>query len=177
MPRLKLVDPATAEGKVKELFDGPLKLKKINIYKTLANSPAALDALTRMGDCLAEGVLSAKEREVIALAIGENTGCEYCVAAHTVVGKMAGMSIEETIAARRGKLNDPKLNALATFVLALHEKRGWMSDEDVAAFRDAGYGDAHISEVIAVYALNILTNYINHVNQTEIDFPEPPPLD
>ncbi len=177
MPRLKIVDPATAEGKVKELFDGPLKLKKINIYKTLANSPAALDALTQMGDCLAEGVLSAKEREVIALAIGENTGCEYCVAAHTVVGKMAGMSIEETIAARRGKLNDPKLNALATFVLALHEKRGWMSDEDVAAFRDAGYGDAHIGEVIAVYALNILTNYINHVNQTEIDFPEPPPLD
>ena len=73
-------------------------------------------------------------------------------------------------------MTDPKLNALARFALALNEKKGWVSDEDVASFRDAGYNDASIAETIAVFALATYTNVFNHVAETAIDFPAAPVL-
>ncbi len=98
MPRLNVVDPETATGKAKELFDGPLKGKYFNIYKGLANSPAAVEALLALGKAFSKGVLTPQEREVIALAVGEVNGCTYCTAAHTVSAKMSGMTIYQTFA-------------------------------------------------------------------------------
>ncbi len=176
MPRLNVVDPANATGKVKEIFDGPLKGKHLNIFKGLANSAAALDAYLSFSGSLKGGALTDAEREVVALAVGEANGCGYCVAAHTVIGKGAGLSEDQTVAARRGQLDDPKLNAVARFALALHEKRGNASQEDLDAFRAAGYDDGHITEVIGAYALSTFTNFFNHVNDSAIDFPAPPSL-
>ena len=176
MPRLKVVDPATTTGKVRELFDGPLAGKHLNIFKGVANSPAVLPAYVAFSGALKEGDLTDREREVIALVTAQANNCNYCLAAHTFIGKTVGLSDEETLDARRVNLKDAKLNALATFVKALHEKKGFVDDADLENFRAAGYGDSHIAEVVANYALNVMTNYFNHVNDTVVDLPAAPPL-
>ena len=177
MPRLNTVDPSAATGRARELFDGPLKGKHFNIFKAMANSPAVLDTYLAMSAELSKASLSAKEQEVIQLAVGRANDCGYCQAAHTAIGKGAGLSEEQTVQARRGRVeDDPRLEALARFALALHEKRGFVSDDDLNAFKGAGFDDGAVGEVIAVYALATLTNYFNHVNQTEVDFPEPSPV-
>ena len=171
MNRLGSIDPATATGPAKEIFDGALKGKHFNVFKSMAQSPAALNAYLGMAGALGHGVLNAKEREVVQLAVGQANGCDYCVAAHTAIGKISGMTDAQTIEARRGSFSDAKLGALAKFTLSLHAKRGHVSDADVDAFKHAGYSEAHIAEVIAGYALATFTNYFNHVNQTPSDFP------
>ncbi len=171
MPRITPVDPATVTGKSKELLDGPLAGKHFNIFRSMAQSPAALQAYLSLSGAVGSGTLSAKEREVIQLAVGQANNCEYCVSAHTAIGKGAGLSDEQTVEARRGALQDAKLNALAKFALAVHEKRGFVSDADVAAFKSAGYSEGAIAEVVANYALATYTNYFNHVKVTPVDFP------
>jgi len=173
MARLTVIDPATASPAAKAIFDGPLKGKHINIFKGLANSPAALEAYLGMSGALAKGHLSAQEREIIALTVGEANNCGYCVAAHTAIGAGAGLGGEQALEARRGTMKDAKHNALVKFTLALHEKRGFISDQDLAAFKAAGYTEGHVPEVIGAYALNTFTNYFNHANDTAIDFPIP----
>jgi uncharacterized peroxidase-related enzyme len=177
MPRLTPVDPATATGKAKELFDGPLKGKHINIFKSMANSPAALNFYLQGAGALEDAKLSAAEREVIALAIAQENSCDYCLAAHTAIGKMSGLSEDQTVGARQGSIKDnSRYNALAKFTKALSEKKGFVSDEDVSTFRAAGFGDAEIAETVATYAHNFFTNIFNHVNGTTVDFPAPPKI-
>ncbi len=176
MPRITPVDPATATGKAKEIFAGPLAGKHFNIFKSMANSPSVLDAYLGLSGAISHGTLNAKEREVVQLAVGEANNCGYCVAAHTAIGKSVGLSETQTVESRRGTLADAKLNALAHFALALHEKRGTVSDSDVSAFKAAGFTEGQIGEVVANYSLAIFTNYFNHVNQTPVDFPAAPTI-
>jgi len=177
MTRLAIVDPASASGRAKEILDGPLKGKHFNIFKGMANSGAALDAYVSMSGALSRGLLTAAEREAIALAVAEANQCDYCLAAHTALAKAAGLAEARTLEARRGSIpGDPKLDALVKFAMRLHEKKGFVSDADLQTVRAAGYTDAHIVEIIANYALNIFTNYFNHVNRTAVDFPAPPLL-
>ena len=174
MPRINPINPGSATGRAKELFEGPLKGKAFNIYTTLAHAPAALDALVAMGGALANSELSPAQREVVQLAVASANNCAYCQAAHTVVGTMSGLTEAQAVGARTGTIDDdPKLDAIAKFALALHEKRGWVSDEDVAAFKSAGFTDTHLIETIAVYAQATFTNFFNHANETIVDFPEP----
>jgi uncharacterized peroxidase-related enzyme len=177
MPRLPVVDPATATGPVKEIFDGPLKGKHLNIFRGMANSPAALQLYLNISGALSKSSLSPKEQEVIHLVVSQANGCDYCLAAHTAIGKGHGMSEAQTIAARNGHIeDDAKLGALAKFASALHEKKGHVSDSDLQAFKAAGYTDGAIADVVGTYALAIYTNYFNHVNDTTLDFPPAPAL-
>lgn len=175
MPRLNVVDPASATGPVREIFDGPLKGKHLNIFKGLGNSPAALNFYLGGAGALKNAGLSAKEQEVVQLVFAQGNGCDYCLAAHTHIGKGAGLTEAQTVAARTGKdLGDPKLTAVARFATALHEKRGNVSGADIEAFKKAGYTDGHIAELVATSALATFTNYFNHVNETVVDLPTPP---
>lgn len=178
MGRLNTVNPNEATGRVKEIFEGPLKgMEDKNIFKAMANSPVGLEAYLGLGGALKKGNLSGKERETIALALGEANGCDYCTAAHTAIAQQEGLTEDQTVAARKGdSLGDEKLDALRTFATALNEKKGWVTDEDLKNFRNAGYGDAEIVEVIANVAMNLYTNFFNHVNETEVDFPKVPAL-
>lgn len=176
MPRLATIDPASAPERVKQIFDGPLKGKHLNIFKGMANSPAALDAYLALSSALSKTSLSGAEREIVQLVIARQTDCTYCEAAHTVIGKSLGLTEDQTKEARRGVMKDPKQSALARFATTLHEKRGHVSDADLAAFRKAGYTDGHIAEVVACYTLALYTNYFNHVNHTELDFPVAPAI-
>jgi uncharacterized peroxidase-related enzyme len=166
MPRLNTIDPASATGKAKELFDGPLKGKHLNIFKGMAMSGA-----------LGSGSLSAAEREIVALVTAQQNDCDYCLAAHTHMGKGAGLSEAQTLEARRGDMGDAKYGALATFTKALLDKKGFADEGDLKAFKAAGYDDGDVVEVIASLALNVFTNYFNHVNGTEVDLPAPPKLE
>ncbi len=176
MPRIAAIDPSHATGRAKEVFDGPLKGKHFNIFKSMAVSPAMLDMYLGIGGAMSKASLSHKEQEVIQLAIAQAVDCGYCAAAHTAIGKAAGLTEQQTIEARRGQMGDAKLNALAKFALAVHEKRGYVSDADVAAFRAAGYGDQQMAEVVGSYTQMIFTSTFNHLNDTAVDFPSAPKL-
>lgn len=142
-----------------------------NLHSTFANAPAALNGFLAFGDALAKGQLTAKQREIVALATAQANGCHYCLSAHTLIGKGAGLSGEAILAARQGKGADALDNAIATLAVQIVETRGQVSDADLAAARVAGLDDIRIIEVIANVAHNVLTNFTNNVAATEIDFP------
>lgn len=177
MPRIQLVDPAQTEGEARKVFDGPLKGKHLNIFKAMGHSPAVLHTYLGMAGALAKARLTEQEREAIQLAVGQANGCDYCVAAHTKIGIGAGLTAEQAKQARRGSIpGDARLDALVRFALALHEKRGSVSDADLAQVREAGYDDGQIGEAVAAYALAVFTNTFNQVAQTPVDFPDPGPI-
>ena len=178
MPRLNTIDPATTSNPaVQQIFQGPLKGKELNIFKGMANSAAVLNGYLGIAGALSKASLSAKEQEVIHLAVSQDNNCDYCLAAHTTIGKGAGLTEAQTIGARQGHIEgDAKLDALAKFALALHTKKGFVEDSDLQAFRAAGYNDGAIAEVTLVYGLATFTNFFNHVNDTAIDFPAAPAL-
>ena len=142
----------------------------------MANSPAVANAYLGYSQTLATGSLSPRLREKIALLTGQENGCEYCVAAHTVLGKGAGLSQEETRHARKGISDDVKERAALEFAGRVLSERGKVSDADVEKVRNAGYTDGEINEIVANVVLNILTNYSNLVAGTELDFPAAPEL-
>ncbi len=173
MSRIETVNPAQATGKAKELLDG-VKAKlgmAPNLMRVMANSPAVLDAYLKFSGALGDGVLGAKTREQIALAVGQANSCDYCLSAHSAIGKMVGLTPDQIRDSRLGTAVDAKANAILRFATALVEKRGLVSDQDIGSVRSAGASDAEIAEVVANTALNLFTNYVNHVAQTDIDFP------
>ena len=178
MSRLNLVDAQQAEGKQKELLDGVQKKLGMtpNLVRVFANSPAVLEGYLGLTEGLSGGALGAQLSEQIALTVAETNGCEYCLAAHSTVGKMLGLNRDEILDARQGTSNDGRVDAALHFAQRVTEKRGWVSDEDLENVRSAGYNDGEISEIVAHVVLNIFRNYFNHVAETPIDFPKADPL-
>ena len=178
MARLSTVTPEQATGKAKDILDDVRQSfgSVPNIFTGLANSPAALGALVCMEQALSGGALSEAERQAVYLAVSQANGCQYCLAAHTMLAKKAGLSEEETLAVRRSQPGEDKHRSLVKFALAVLDKKGVVSDEDLSDFRSAGYGDAHAAEVVATIAECTFTNFFNHVHQTELDFPPAPAL-
>lgn len=178
MSRIHQIAPEAATGKAKELLDavkGKLGLVP-NITRAMANSPAVLEGYLGLSGALGKGGLSPKNREQIALAVGQANQCDYCLAAHSAIGKMVGLTAEQILDSRRGTAIDPKTDALIRFARKVVDERGQVSDADVAEVRAAGLDDGAIAEVVANVALNIFTNYFNHVAETDIDFPKVEPI-
>lgn len=143
-----------------------------NLFRLVANSPAALEGYLGLSSALGKGALPAPTRERIALAIAEINGCAYCLSAHTYLGKnLARLDDAEITANRNGASNDPKADAAVRFAAKVATARGHVSDDEVRAVRLAGYDDAQVIEIVLHVALNTWTNYINEVAQTDIDFP------
>jgi uncharacterized peroxidase-related enzyme len=142
-----------------------------NLVATMANSPAVAKAYLGFSQTLSAGKLPARLREQIALVVGEANRCEYCVAAHTSLGKGAGLTEAETRDARRAHASSEKERLVLEFARKLVQDRGIVADADVEQLRRVGYSDGEIGEIVAGVALNIFTNYFNHVAGTEVDFP------
>jgi len=178
MVRIQPVDPSHAPAASRPLLDAVRKKMGMvpNLLATLAHAPAALQSYLSQGEALAGGLLTAAERERVALSVAEANRCGYCLAAHTLIGKGAGLSSAEALLARQGSGSDARGAALARFAAQVTETRGNVSSSDVKAFLDAGWEHAHVLEVIAHVALNTLTNYTNHIAATELDFPAAPAL-
>jgi uncharacterized peroxidase-related enzyme len=174
MSRINQIAPEVATGKAKELLDAvKAKLGLVpNMTRAMAQSPAVLEGYLQFSGALGKGKLSAKAREEIALAVGQANHCDYCLAAHSTIGKMVGLTAEQIRDSRLGTAVDPKADALIGFARKLVDSRGVVTDRDVAAVREAGFDEGAIAEVVANVALSVFTNYFNNVAETDIDFPK-----
>jgi uncharacterized peroxidase-related enzyme len=143
-----------------------------NMFRVMANSPAALEGYLGFNGALGKGKLGPKTRERIALAIAELNGCLYCLSAHSYFGKtLAKLDDAEIAANRAGTSTDPKADVAVRFAVKIAQERGHVADADVAAVKAAGFDNGQVMEIVMQVALSTLTNYVNVVAGTEIDFP------
>jgi uncharacterized peroxidase-related enzyme len=167
------VDPQTTTGHVRELLDGVKRSLggTPNLFLVTAQSPAALSAMVGLFGAVAGGRLDARYREAIALAVSELNACDYCLSAHTALGKRAGLGDEDLALAQEGRAHDPRLGAAVRFARLLAERRGRPGEAALSEARQAGLRDDEILEIVANVALTTFTNYVNEVAGTDIDFP------
>lgn len=142
-----------------------------NLFATLAHSSVALNGYISLAEIVTKGKLNARQRELIALAVAQINECQYCLSAHTLLGKGAGLSESEMMDARVGvsiNTTDQAISALARKVVA---QKAILSDAELNSARSAGLKDDLILEVVSNVILNLMSNYVNHIAQTAIDFP------
>jgi uncharacterized peroxidase-related enzyme len=145
-----------------------------NMFRLISNSPAGLEGVLGLSGGLGK-TLDVKTRERIAIAVAAINGCDYCMSAHTYLGSnLAKLDEAELAANRRGRSNDAKADVAVAFARKVAEMRGKVSDVDASAVKLAGYTDAQVVEIVLVVAENFLTNLINNVGETDIDFPVVP---
>lgn len=172
--RIKTLNPETTTGKSKELFNAvQSKLGFIpNLIKVFGNSPATLQSYLSLGELTASGNFSNKFREQLALAIAEENNCNYCLSAHTAIGKMNGLSETQIEDSRQALAENEKTQAGLKFAKLVTKQRGQVSSEALSEVKNAGYTDEDVLEIILNVVANTLTNYTNHIAETEIDFPK-----
>ena len=174
MSRITVITNETANAEQQALLDAiQAKLGMVpNFLKILANSPAALRAFLGLHGIANEGSLTPQTRERIALAVAQQNSCEYCVSAHTAIGRKAGLTNAEIAANRAGTSQENKAAVAVKFARALVENSGEVTTADITEARDAGYSDAEIVEIITHVGMNVLTNIIGKASRVEIDFPK-----
>lgn len=149
-----------------------------NLMKVVGNSPAALEGYLALNGALGKGTLGARTGERIALAVAEYNACSYCLSAHSyLASQLAKLDADEIGRNRQGISSDPKAAAAVRFALQVAKARGHVADADIAIVKAAGFSDAEVIEIVLHVALNTLTNYVNEVARTEIDFPVVTPLE
>lgn len=174
MSRIPLIDRNQTTTDRKELLDsihGAFGATP-NMFRAVANSPAALRSMWGSFGALGNGVIDAKLGEQIAVAVADRNACEYCLAAHTALGRKAGATSEEMTAAQMGESSDPKTQAALTFALKVVNHRAQVSAADVDALRRVGFNDEEVVEILAHVALNLFTNYVNVAFDVPVDFPK-----
>ena len=174
MSRITVIDNDNANSEQRELLDTiQSQLGMVpNFLKVFANSPAALRAFLGLHAIASEGSLDAPTRERIALALAQQNACEYCVSAHTAIGRKAGLNDAEIEANRAGTSQDSKAAAAIKFAKALAEHNGEVTTAEFLEVRNAGYSESDIVEIITHVGLNVLSNIIGKASQVEIDFPK-----
>ena len=171
--RVPLVDRTAATGSVRTVLDqihGAFGATP-NMFRAVANSPAALQSMWAAFGALGGGVIGAALGEQIAVAVANRNACDYCLAAHTALGRKAGVSGDDLAAAQSGESADPRTAAVLRFALKLVNERGQVDATDVQALRDHGWSDEHIVEIVGHVALNLFTNYVNVELAVPVDFP------
>jgi uncharacterized peroxidase-related enzyme len=175
MSRINTPALDTATGATAEVYAA---IKKAaggvpNTFATIgAHGPAALKAVLAADRVLASGTLSKQDQEAIKLLVSAIVGCDYCVAAHSLLGKMAGLSPDALRQIRVGEpTGDAKRDALIRLVKLLSATSGTISDAEFTAIKDAGYTDAQLVEISLAIAVTVFTNVFNRINDTAIDFP------
>lgn len=174
MARINVVTNETANTEQKALFDAIHSQLGIvpNFLKVFANSPEALKAFLGLHGIANGGSLDLQTRERIALALAQQNACQYCVSAHTAIGRNAGLTGAEMEANRAGTSQDVKAAAAVKFARALVEHKGDVTTAELDDVRSAGYGDAEIVEIITHVGMNILTNILGKASRVDIDFPK-----
>ncbi len=178
MSRINAVNHAFATGERKELLDAVKGQfgTVIQMFGTAGQSVPALKFMLAGFGALSEGRIGAALGEQIAVAVANYNSCEYCVSAHTVLGKKAGVSAEAMASARDGRSEDRRTQAAIDFALAIVANRAHITDADFQAIRTSGFDDEEIVEIIAHVALNLFTNYLNVSLCVPVDFPSVKPL-
>lgn len=172
--RIQPLDPQT-EGPAGEIMS--LMQKQMgavpNLYRAMANSPAALNGFLSLRTALQSGRLDRTMQERIALLVASENDCDYCKAAHTMLGRRAGLDDAELESALAAESNDDKIRKSLIFAREVLRNRGQVSDSVLEQVRGASWSDEEIIEIVAHIVLNIFSNYIDHVAHPQIDFPPP----
>lgn len=175
MSRLTTIQPTDAAGATAEVFATIRKAigKVPNVYATIGtHHPDALTAMLAVDAVVGKGTLSKAEIETVRLAVSEAAGCDYCVAAHTLAGKFAGLAPDAMKQIRHGEpTGDAKRDALVAFVRTLVTTRGTVPADALERFRAAGFSERQVIEVILTVTGITFTNLVNRVNDTDLDFP------
>jgi uncharacterized peroxidase-related enzyme len=173
MSRLPVIENEAAGNKARRMLEGVhAKLKMTpNFLRVMANSPAVLEGYLGFSGALAGGLLPAALREELALSIGEQNGCQYCVSAHAAIGSMVGLTGAEIEKARETRSDFPQYAEALRFAREVLAHRGRVTDADFEALRKVGFGEGEIAEILAHVALNVFTNYFNTATEVEVDFP------
>jgi uncharacterized peroxidase-related enzyme len=170
--RIHPVDPQHVTGKTRRLL-GQVRAKLgfvPNLFRVLANAPAALEGYLNFSAALAGGTLDDRIREQIALAVAESNLCDYCRSAHAFMGERAGLTPDEIANAIRARADDPQTDAILKLARNIVVQRGELTDVDLARARAVALGDGEIVATVANVALNIFENYMSHVARVPIDF-------
>jgi uncharacterized peroxidase-related enzyme len=172
MNRLEPLNPADAQGKVKTLLEAVKAQFGVypTMFKIAAQSPVGLETMLSMFGTLAGGTLGVQLQERLAIAVSQFNECDWCLSAHTAIGRKHGLSQAELDAARSAKSSDPRANAALTLANRVLSNRGNVDDAGIAAARAAGFTDGQVVEIIANVALTAFTNYLNNVAKTHNDF-------
>jgi uncharacterized peroxidase-related enzyme len=173
MQHIPQIDPNEVPAKTQELLSAVKKQMGgvPNILATIAQSSAALGGYLGFAGALAGGRLTTAQREQIALAVAGANACDYCASVHTAVGKGAGLSADELKRNLRGQSEDAQMAEILSFARDVVRNRGMVGQDQLPMLRAANLDHEMVVEVIANVALNIFTNYFNHIAGTEIDFP------
>lgn len=147
-----------------------------NIFKGMANSSVVLNAYLTLDEMITGGNFSSVEQDIVRMVVSQYNKCDYCVAAHTVSLSSKGLSNEVILEIRKGNAKDSKHSALIDFTLKVIETKGFVSDSDLETFKKAGFTDAHAAEVTVIIAQKTLSNYFNHINDTDLDLPAAPTI-
>ena len=174
MSRINLVTNENATAEQKELYAAiTSQLGMVpNFLKIFANSPAALKAFLGLHSIANEGSLDNLTKERIALALAEKNACEYCVSAHTAIGRKVGLTSTEIEANRAGTSEDAKAAVAVKLAKALAEHNGEVTTAELLEARNAGYSESDIVEIITHVGMNIMTNILGKASRVEIDFPK-----
>lgn len=141
-----------------------------NLMGVFAESPEILQAYLALSDLVDQTTLTPLERQIALIGASVTNNCDYCVAAHTAISSMQKLPADVIQAVREDRpIGDAKLEAFRTFVQTVTDNRGFVSDEEKAAFLAAGYTNQNILEVILVIGMKTLSNYTNHLAETPLD--------
>lgn len=174
MSRVNSVTEEKANDKVKPIYDMVhKKLGRVpNMFLNMGNAPAVLSGYLALSEAASHTTIGSKLREQISLVVGQVNDCEYCLSAHSAVAGLLGLKEADIIAARKGNSSNPKDQAILQFAKKMVENRGHMTDAEVAELKKAGVSDEEMLEIVMLVAVNIFTNYFNHLTDPVLDFPK-----
>lgn len=178
MQRIPSIDPRRAHGRTRELLDQVEQTFGVipNVAKVMANSPAVLDGFLALTAAMAGAKIGAKLHHQAKLAVSELNACDYCTSILCAIGPTAGLTAADLMEGRSAKAEDARTDAALKFATAVLETRGKISEENLQAVRQAGFGDAEIVEIVASVVVGCFTNFLNNVAKTDLDIPEARPL-
>lgn len=148
-----------------------------NLYATIGYSSHALKGLLGLEEELNKGIFTAKEKEAINLVVSEANHCDYCLAAHTMIAGMKGISKEDILSFRKGSIDDPRLNAILELAKSVSEQKGEAAQDKIENFLAAGFDNSAVMELIGLVILRTFTNYAFAVTKIPVDFPLADQLD
>lgn len=174
MQRVQSVNPQVAQGRTKELLDTVQQAFGMipNVAKVMANSPAVLDSFLAFSTAMGKVQIGGKLHNQLKLTTSETNACNYCTSILSAVAPSAGLSADDILAGRTGDSKDHRTKAALAFANDVLESRGKISDQQLAAVREAGFGDGEIVEIVASVVLGCFTNFLNNVADTQLDVPQ-----
>ena len=179
MQRLNSVNPQTAQGRTRELLGTVQQTFGVvpNTAKVMANSPAVLASFLAFSTAMGGAKIGGKLYNQVKLNTSETNSCDYCTSILSAVAPTAGLSAADILAGRTGQSKDNRTKAALAFANDVLESRGKVSDQQLAAVREAGFGDGEIVEIVASVVLGCFTNFLNNVADTELDIPQAEPVE